>query len=261
MKNKSKLKDSNGVPRIIKRFVALIIAWIATPYFYILNRLTLRGREILKSLPRENVLFISNHLTYFMDGIGFLYYCSVQLQPKFLRRLWLPDIGNKYFVIAMETSKMKGFLIRLINLGGAIAIDRTWKKDKSTIKDEKKNMESVMKDQEKIGNGLMDGWVLIYPQGTTTPFAPARKGVAKIIKKYKPVVVPVVVSGFSKAFHRSKPFVTREKKTDLLIRVKEPLNLNYESSTEEITNQVLESIEQSETYQIEYESKDLSIIN
>lgn len=33
---------------------------------------------------------------------------------------------------------------------------------KSIIKDGKKNMESVIKDQGKIGNGLKDGWVLIY---------------------------------------------------------------------------------------------------
>ena len=40
-------------------------------------------------------------------------------------------------------------------------------------------------DIEKVGTGLKGGWVLTYPQGTTTPGAPGRIGCAQIVKECK----------------------------------------------------------------------------
>jgi len=50
--------------------------------------------------------------------------------------------------------------------------------------------------QEKLHAHWKITGSLHFPQGTTKPFAPARKGTAYIIKLNKPIVVPVVISGF-----------------------------------------------------------------
>ena len=59
-----------------------------------------------------------------------------------------------------------------------------------------------MSDISNIGRALEDGWVVTFPQGTTTPFKPLRKGTAHIIKKYKPIVVPIVIDGFRRSFDK-----------------------------------------------------------
>ena len=57
-------------------------------------------------------------------------------------------------------------------------------------------------DISNIGIALDDGWVITFPQGTTTPFKPLRKGTAHIIKNYKPIVVPIVIDGFRRSFDK-----------------------------------------------------------
>src|SRR5207302_4212265 len=47
-----------------------------------------------------------------------------------------------------------------------------------------------------------DLWVITFPQGTTKPFAPGRRGTAYIIKHCKPIVIPVVIQGFWRAFNK-----------------------------------------------------------
>ena len=44
-----------------------------------------------------------------------------------------------------------------------------------------------MSDISNINKALNDGWVITFPQGTTTPFKPIRKGTAHIIKHYNPL--------------------------------------------------------------------------
>ena len=61
------------------------------------------------------------------------------------------------------------------------------------IKGKDVNRQVKMGDISKIGTALDDGWVITFPQGTTTPFKPIRKGTAHIIKTYKPIVVPIMV--------------------------------------------------------------------
>ncbi|MCB0473201.1 MAG: 1-acyl-sn-glycerol-3-phosphate acyltransferase, partial [Flavobacteriaceae bacterium] len=53
-----------------------------------------------------------------------------------------------------------------------------------------------------IGKALDDGWVITFPQGTTTPFKPIRRGTAFIIKEYQPIVIPVVIDGFRRSFDK-----------------------------------------------------------
>ena len=51
------------------------------------------------------------------------------------------------------------------------------------------NRQVKMSDIGNIGKALDDGWVITFPQGTTTPFKPIRKGTAHIIKKYNPIFI------------------------------------------------------------------------
>ena len=79
------------------------------------------------------------------------------------------------------------------------------------------------------------------------PFAPGRKGTAYIIKHCRPVVIPVVIQGFWRAFNK-KGLTFKKKGVPLSVRFKEPLVINYEAPAEEILNQVMDAIEQSKEY-------------
>jgi 1-acyl-sn-glycerol-3-phosphate acyltransferase len=101
-----------------------------------------------------------------------------------------------------------------------------------------------MSDVSKIGIALEDGWVITFPQGTTTPFKPIRKGTAHLIKKYKPTVVPIVIDGFRRSFDKKG---IRIKKRDILqsMEIKKPLNIDYENeSVESIVEKIEYAIEQ-----------------
>lgn len=93
--------------------------------------------------------------------------------------------------VAAETT-MKGSLIsRLFLLAGGITVKRTWNKEAN---ERRKGLDPS--DTRKIHRALEKNWVITFPQGTTKPFAPARKGTALIIKQMKPIVIPVVIGGF-----------------------------------------------------------------
>ena len=96
----------------------------------------------------------------------------------------------------------------------------------------------------KIGIALNDGWVITFPQGTTTPFKPIRKGTAFLIKQYKPIVIPIVIDGFRRSFDKKG---IRIKKKNILqsIEIKQPLKIDYENeSIEEIVKKIEFAIEQ-----------------
>ena len=89
-----------------------------------------------------------------------------------------------------------------------------------------------------------DGWVITFPQGTTTPFKPLRKGTAHIIKRYKPVVVPIVIDGFRRSFDKKG---IRIKKRGILqsMEIKAPLEIDYDNeSVESIMEKIEYAIEQ-----------------
>jgi 1-acyl-sn-glycerol-3-phosphate acyltransferase len=101
-----------------------------------------------------------------------------------------------------------------------------------------------MSDISSIGKALDDGWVITFPQGTTTPFKPLRKGTAYIIKRYKPVVVPIVIDGFRRSFDKKG---IRIKKRGILqsIEIKTPLKIDYDKeSVDSIIKKIEYAIEQ-----------------
>ena len=63
-----------------------------------------------------------------------------------------------------------------------LVIERTWRSKGKDV-----NRQVKMSDLSNIKKALdVFGWVITFPQGTTMPFKPIRKGTAHIIKHYKP---------------------------------------------------------------------------
>jgi 1-acyl-sn-glycerol-3-phosphate acyltransferase len=145
------------------------------------------------------------------------------------------------YVAAEET--MKGSLIsRIFLLAGGLTVRRTWKEGGTEIR---RGLDPS--DTRKITRALENNWVITFPQGTTKPFAPGRKGTALIIKQTKPIVIPVVISGFWRAFNK-KGLKFKKKGVLLSVHFKAPLEIDYEASNQEILDQLMDAIEQSRKF-------------
>lgn len=231
--------------RFIRKLVYAIVGTVSYPGLMIVNRLKISGTEHLRRLPRQNVLFVSNHQTYFADVITFLHiFCAVKWGKR--DRLGLPyyllnPFTNVFYVAAEETMR-SSWMSRLFTMAGALTVKRTWNKDSHEVR---KGLDPS--DTRKITRALEDSWVITFPQGTTKAFAPARKGTALIIKQTRPIVVPVVISGFWRAFDK-KGLKFKKKGTPLRVTFKEPLDIDYDAPAERILEQVMDAIEQSKTF-------------
>ena len=206
------------------------------------NQLKIQGSDIIKGLPESNVLFVSNHQTYFADVVAMLHVFNASLSGRIdsiknVGYLWSPKL-NIYYVAAKETMK-SGFLPRILAYAGAVSVERTWREKGKEIKRDVK-----MSDISNIGIALKDGWVITFPQGTTKPFYPIRRGTAHIIKKYKPIVIPIVIDGFRRSFDK-KGIIIKKRGILQSMNIKEPLEMNYEKdSVESILEKIQYSIEQ-----------------
>ena len=231
--------------RLIKSVLYFIIGIITYPGLIFINSLKVSGMDILKKLPKRNVLFVSNHQTYFADVIVFLHiFCAVKWGKT--KGLGIPyyllnPFTRVHYVAAEQTMKAS-WLSRLFTLGGAITVKRTWNPD---AKETRKGLNPG--DTRNIARALENNWVITFPQGTTKPFAPGRKGTAFIIKHHRPIVVPVVINGFWRAFDK-KGLKFKKKGTVLDVRFKEPLQINFDDSTDIILHQIMDAIEQSKQF-------------
>jgi len=230
---------------LFKSVVYFIIGIFSYPGIAIINKLSISGTEHLKKLPKKNVLFVSNHQTYFADVITLIHiFCAVKWRRQ--NKLGIPfyllnPFTRVYFVAAAETMKST-WLSRFFRWGGAITVKRTWKKDGHEVR---RGLDTA--DTRKISNALKNNWVITFPQGTTKPFAPGRRGTAFIIKQHKPVVIPVVINGFWRAFNK-RGLKFKKKGVVLSVRFKAPLQLTYEESVDEILEKVMDAIEQSKKF-------------
>ncbi len=228
----------------IKKWLIRIFGIITHRRYRGFNDLHIEGSEIIRNLPDKNVLFISNHQTYFADVVAMFHVFNASLSGrenniKNVGYLWQPKM-NVYYVAASETMKA-GLLPRILAYVGAITVERTWR---SGGKDVTEKREVNPNDTENIKIALEDGWVITFPQGTTKSFKPVRKGTAHIIKQHKPIVVPIVIDGFRRSFDKKG---LRMKKKNILqsFIIKEPLEIDYENDTiEEIVEKVEYAIEQ-----------------
>lgn len=229
----------------VRKLVYFIVGLVSYPGLVIVNKLRIQGTEHLKNLPREKVLFVSNHQTYFADVITFLQiFCAVKWGKQ--NRLGLPyyllnPFTRVNYVAAEET--MKGSVIsRLFLLAGGLTVKRTWRAEGKEVR---RGLDPS--DTRKITRALEKNWVITFPQGTTKPFAPGRKGTALIIKQVKPIVIPVVINGFWRAFNK-KGLKFKKKGSLLSVTFKEPLKVDYDAPAEEILAQIMDAIEQSKKF-------------
>ena len=234
----------------LKRWLIRIFAVLTHRRYRGFNELKIEGSEIISQLPDRNVLFISNHQTYFADVVAMFHVFNASLKGrqdsiKNLGYIWNPKL-NIYYVAAKETMK-SGWLPRILAYAGAITVERTWRDKGREVK-----REVNPNDTENIRVALNDGWVITFPQGTTKSFKPVRKGTAHIIKQHKPIVVPILIDGFRRSFDKKG---LRLKKKGILqsFLVKPPLEIDYEGETIE---QIVEKIE----YAIEQHPSFLKVI-
>ena len=235
-------KNLFGHYLILKKLLIRFMGCLTHRRYRGFNQLQIEGSDVIRNLPNNNVLFVSNHQTYFADVVAMFHVFNASLSGrvdsiKNVGYLWNPKL-NIYFIAARETMR-SGILPRVLAYAGSVSIDRTWREKGKEI-----NRQVKMKDISNIGLALDDGWVITFPQGTTTPFKPLRKGTAHIIKQYKPVVVPIVIDGFRRSFDRKG---IRIKKRGILqtMEIKKPLKIDYENeSIESIIKKIEFAIEQ-----------------
>lgn len=227
---------------LLKKWLIRIMGLITHQRYKGFNKLEIEGSEIIRRLPETNVLFVSNHQTYFADVVAMFHVFNASLSGRIdsiknVGYIWNPKL-NVYYVAAAETMR-KSMLTKILAYAGSISIERTWRADGQEV-----NRQVKFSDISNIGKALNDGWVITFPQGTTTPWKPLRKGTAHIIKKYKPVVVPVVIDGFRRSFDKKG---LRVKKKGILqsMVIKQPLEIDYEqASVDAIIEQLEYAIEQ-----------------
>ncbi len=193
-------RDAFGNILFVKRMLTGIIGIFTYPGVHLLNRTRTTGMEHLRNLPMTDVLFVSNHQTYFADVILLFHLFSAHKwglrQLDFPIYLLWPRARN-YYIAAEETMLEGGWLPRLFTYAGAVTIRRNWRRAGQDIQGH-----ADLQAPLKIRKALSCGWVITFPQGTTTPGAPVRKGTANIIKSYQPLVVPVRIDGLRKAFDK-----------------------------------------------------------
>ncbi len=243
----SSLSDRLKHIRIVRGIIYFIVGVFTYPGLAIINSLKIEGTEHIANLPRRNVLFVSNHQTYFADVITFLHiFAAVKWRKK--NRLGVPyyllnPFTNLYYVAAEET--MNGsWISKLFKLAGALTVKRTWRTEGTEVR---RGLDAS--DTRKITDALKTSWIITFPQGTTKPFAPGRKGTSFIIKNNRPIVVPIVISGFWRAFTK-KGLMFKKKGSLLSVKFKAPLVIDYDLPHEQILEQVMDAIEQSKKFML-----------
>ena len=239
-------KNPFGHILLVKKILIITLGAISYRRYGRFNKLKIKGSEILKDLPDKGVLFISNHQTYFADvGAMFHVFNAAKKKPiKRLKRfnyLWKPKL-NMYYVAALETMK-SGLLPKIFAYTGSVSIERTWRSAGKEI-----NRKVKISDIKNIGTALEDGWLITFPQGTTKSFSPVRRGTAHIIKTYKPIVVPIVIDGFRRAFDK-KGLLIKKKGVKQSMVFKKPLQIDYENdSFDQIVKKISFAIEQDTSF-------------
>ena len=239
-------KNPFGHYLILKKWLIRYLGFMTHRRYRGFNELHIEGSEIIKNLPNKNVLFISNHQTYFADVVAMFHVFNASLSGRIdsiknVGYLWSPKL-NMYYIAAKETMR-SGLLPRIMAYAGSVSIERTWRSDGKDI-----NRQVKMSDISNIGIALDDGWVITFPQGTTKPFKPVRKGTAHIIKRYKPIVIPIVIDGFRRSFDKKGLMIKKKGILQSMI-IKEPLEIDYENeSVDSILKKIQTAIEQDTSF-------------
>jgi len=217
--------------RLIIGFVGLI-----THRTFRSKRFEIKGSKNLANLPSTNVLFVSNHQTYFYDVIAMLHVFNSSVKgridsvkkPKYL----ISPKTNLYYIASLETMK-KSVITKLLTYAGAVLVQRSWRESGESV-----SRDIRSEDPDKIKLALKDGWVITFPRGTTDNSKPIRKGTAHIIKNNDPLIVPVNLIGFKDVFQRNGLKVIN-RKNFFSIEIMKPLQIDMtKKSIEEITTEL-----------------------
>lgn len=146
----------------LKKWLIRIMAVFTHQRYKKFNKLEIEGSEIIRSLPDRNVLFVSNHQTYFADVVAMFHVFNASLSGrenniKNIGYIWQPKL-NMYYIAAAETMK-KSLLTKIFAYAGSISIERTWRAEGQDV-----NRQVKMSDISNIGVALDDGWVITFPQ-------------------------------------------------------------------------------------------------
>jgi 1-acyl-sn-glycerol-3-phosphate acyltransferase len=201
--------------------------------FGVLNHLRYEGREHLAGLPRQGVLFVSNHLTYYIDVLAIHHaLAGPRCSPLDGFRANL-DVG---FVAAAETLNDRGLVPRIFNYTGAVPVRRTWREGDQDVK---RPVDPA--DLARIGDALRRGWLITFPQGTTKAGAPVRKGTAHLVREHRPIVVPVRLGGFDRAFSK-KSLRRTGRDVELSVAFGAPLVFGPDDTVEHIVEVIAAAI-------------------
>lgn len=226
-----RFKDPFGNIIFLKKALITLIGLVTFRRFNLVNKTKVVGIDNLKNLPTQNVLFISNHQTYFADVMAFYHIFSAAKKgyKNTKNPLYMLNPYTKLFYIAAEeTMKNSGLLPKIFAYAGAVTVKRAWRHKGKEVK-----RSSDYRAPAKIKKALEYGWVINFPQGTTSHNAPVRKGAASLIRALKPIIVPVRIDGFRKAFGKSG-LGFKQKKTELLVEFFEPIQFEKDASVDEI---------------------------
>ena len=228
-------KNIFGQTILLKKLIIGIVGFITHRTFRN-NRFEIKGSKNLIDLPETNVLFVSNHQTYFYDVIAMLHVFNSSVKgridsvkkPKYL----ISPKTNLYYIASLETMK-KSLVTKLLTYAGAVLVQRSWRDSGESV-----SRDIRSEDPDKIKLALKDGWVITFPRGTTDNSKPIRKGTAHIIKSNNPLVVPIKISGFKSVFQRNGLRVINTKK-NFSLEIMKPLRKDInKSSIENITIQL-----------------------
>src|SRR5690606_20148535 len=114
-----------------------------------------------------------------------------------------------------------------------------------------------LKEVDNIMKALDNGWVITFPQGTTSAFAQGRRGTAKVVKNQKPIVIPIKINGFRRAFDK-KGLLIKVTGVKPTLEFKKPLEIDYENeNAQQILDKIMTAIEQTQEFNVlhEYEEQ------
>lgn len=228
-------KNIFGQTIIFKRLIIAIVG-LLTHRIFRSKKFKIFGTQNFSKLQENNVLFVSNHQTYFYDVIAMLHVFNSTVKgridsvkrPKYL----VSPKTNLYYIASLETMK-KSSITKLLTFAGAVLVQRSWRDSGESVT---RNIRS--EDTDNIKLALNDGWVITFPRGTTDNSKPIRKGTAFIIKSNSPVVVPIKINNFNKVFQRNGLKVINKRK-EFSIEIMKPLSKKMnKKSIGEITKEL-----------------------
>lgn len=232
-------KNIFGQTIFLKRLIIAIVGLITHRNFRS-KKFKIIGSENLINLPYNNVLFVSNHQTYFYDVIAMIHVFNSSVKgridsvkrPNYL----INPKTNLYYIASLETMG-KSLITKLLTYAGAILIQRSWRDSGESVSREVRS-----EDPNKIKLALKDGWVITFPRGTTDCSKPVRRGTAHIIKNNSPLIVPIKLLGFNDVFQRNGLKILNRKKA-FSMEICKPIKRNiHENSIDEITSELEKTI-------------------